>query len=132
MKTIAKDELFNHLGDFLKRKGIVLSEGSYAKCIRQGCNLLSDAINATQKTVSRARTGVDKKLTQLRASLHKATSPSAEKPPVVETEPGGQAGGKARRARAKRKAPARKKAVAKKAPAKPKSVRKQASRKKAA
>jgi hypothetical protein len=40
--------------------------------------LLADAINATQKTVVRAKTEVDKKLDQVRQSIHEATAP---KPP---------------------------------------------------
>ena len=129
MKTIAKDELFSHLGDFLKLKGIVLSEGVYSKRIQQGCNLLSDAINATQKTVTKARTEVDKKLAKLRASVHKATSRSQEKPPVIKPKPTAKA--KAKRAGVKRKAATRKQTAVAAAPAKPKSGRKRAARKQA-
>lgn len=75
MKTINKDELFQTLGDFLKLKGVELKDGDYAQRIRQGCNLLTDAINGTQKTVRHARVEVDKKLDQLRQSLHEATAP---------------------------------------------------------
>ncbi len=78
MKTIKKDELFESLGDFLKLKGVELKDGAYAKRIRQGCNLLTDAINGTQKTVKHARVEVDKKLDQLRQTIHEATAP---KPP---------------------------------------------------
>jgi hypothetical protein len=45
MKPIKKDELFSHLGDFLKSNGIELKEGNYTSRIKQGCNLLADAIN---------------------------------------------------------------------------------------
>lgn len=96
MKNIAKDELFEHLGDFLKRKGILLEKGSYTRRIRQGCNLLSDAINATQKTMVRARAEMDKSLTKLRTSLRKqaakkkvakkkAASRAGAQPPVLKT-----------------------------------------------
>src|SRR6266487_195978 len=78
MKTIKKDELFESLGDFLKLKGVELKDGAYAKRIRQGCDLLTDAINGTQKTVKHARVEVDKKLDQLRQTIHEATAP---KPP---------------------------------------------------
>ena len=78
MKTIKKDELFESLGDFLKLKGVELKDGDYAKRIRQGCNLLTDAINGTQKTVKHAKVEVDKKLDQLRQTIHEATAP---KPP---------------------------------------------------
>ncbi|MCB1127733.1 MAG: hypothetical protein KDM81_14665 [Verrucomicrobiae bacterium] len=125
MKTIDKDELFNHLGDFLKGKGIVLSDGSYSKRIRQGCNLLSDAINATQKTVTRARTEVDKKLSKLRESLHRATSSGKESgaPPVVKPDPAAKPEAKPKRAKAKRKTASRKKTVAAKKKAAPKQAK---------
>ena len=115
MKTIKKDELFNHLGDFLKRKGIVLSDGTYSQRIRQGCNLLADAINATQKTVTRARTEVDKKVTKLRSSLHKATAgekarKAQEKPPVVKSKPG-PGGNPPAKSKAKRKTTSPKKSA---------------------
>ena len=75
MKKIDQDELFQHLRGFLKSKGIALDNGTYAQRIHQGCNLLTDAINATQTTVARARAEVDEKLDQLRQSIHEATAP---------------------------------------------------------
>ena len=89
MKTIKQDELFESLGAFLKGKGVEFKDGSYTQRIRQGCNLLSDAINATQKTVKHAKVEVDKKLDQLRQSIHEATAakppptPSASNPPAA-------------------------------------------------
>jgi len=79
MKTIKKDELFQSLGDFLKLKGVELKDGAYAQRIRQGCDLLTEAINGTQKTVKRTKVKVDEKLDRLRQSIHKATAP---KPPA--------------------------------------------------
>jgi hypothetical protein len=84
MKTIKQDELFQHLGGFLKAKGIEFTDGSYAQRIRQGCNLLSDAVNATQKTMRTAKVEVDKKLDQLRQTIHEATAP---KPPPTTPAP---------------------------------------------
>ncbi len=75
MKTIKKDELFHSLGGFLKSKGIELNDGSYATRIQQGCNLLADAINATQKTVSKTKVKVDHALDQLRQTIHESTAP---------------------------------------------------------
>lgn len=77
MQTIQKDELFQNLGGFLKSKGIELNEGSYTKRIQQGCNLLSDAINATQKTVKKAKGQVDQTLDQLRKTIHESTAPKS-------------------------------------------------------
>ena len=79
MQRIEKDELFNHLRGFLKAKGINLEGGAYADGIQHGCSLLTEAINATQQTVTRAKIEVDAKLDQLRQSIHEATAP---KPPV--------------------------------------------------
>ena len=78
MQTIKKDELFRNLGDFLKSKGIELNDGSYSTRIQHGCNLLSDAINATQKTVKQTKARVDQALDQLRETIHQHTAP---KPP---------------------------------------------------
>lgn len=75
MKTIQKDELFQSLSDFLKVKGVELKDGQYAHRIRQVCNLLGDAINATQRTAKKARDEVDKKLDQLRQTIHETTAP---------------------------------------------------------
>ena len=84
MKTIKKDELFQSLGDFLKLKGVELKDGAYAQRIRQGCDLLTDAINGTHKTVKRTKVKVDEKLDQLRQSIHDATAP---KPPSAPFAP---------------------------------------------
>ena len=75
MQPIKKDELFRNLGGFLKSKGIELNEGSYTTRIQQGCNLLSDAINATQKTVKQTKVQVDQALDKLRQSIHESTAP---------------------------------------------------------
>jgi hypothetical protein len=75
MKTIKKDELFHNLGGFLKSKGIELNDGSYTTRIQQSCNLLSDAINATQKTVKQTKVHVDTALDKLRQTIHEHTAP---------------------------------------------------------
>ncbi len=81
MKTIKKDELFSNLGDFLKSKGIELNDGTYTTRIQQGCNLLADAINATQKTVSQTKVKVDTALDKLRQTIHESTAPTPPPPP---------------------------------------------------
>jgi type IV secretory pathway TrbL component len=77
MKTIDKDELYRHLCEFLKSKGVELKEGSYTQRIRQGCTLLTDAANTTRKTVKRAKVKADQKLDDLRQSIHEATAPAS-------------------------------------------------------
>src|SRR5207247_11216429 len=84
MKKIDQDELYENLRGFLKSKGIALDSGTYTQRIHQGCNLLADAINLTQTTVARAKAEVDKKLDQLRHSIHEATAP---KPPAASPGP---------------------------------------------
>ncbi len=88
MKTIGKDEFYSNVSDFMRSKGIELTDGAYAEHIRRGCGLLTDFINATQRTVSRAKGEVDKKLLQLRQCIHEATAPPnpAPEPPAPEPE----------------------------------------------
>ncbi|SRR6266498_2700666 len=84
MKTIKKDELFRSLRTFLDAKGVELKDGVYARRINRACDLLTDAINGTQKTVKNAKVEVDRKLDQLRQNIHEATAP---KPPPVSPAP---------------------------------------------
>ena len=49
MKPIEKNELYQHVSEFLKGKGIELKAGSYATGIQTGCSILADAINLSQK-----------------------------------------------------------------------------------
>jgi hypothetical protein len=80
MKRIEKDELYEHLGHFLKAKGIEMKEGSYTKGIQAGCSLLVDAINLTQAGAERAKDELEKRLNQVRQVIHEKTAP---KPPVT-------------------------------------------------
>jgi hypothetical protein len=75
MKPIQKHELYEHLGEFLKGKGIELKEGSYTKGIHAGCSLLADAINLSQAGLERAKAGLDKKLNEVRQAIHEKTAP---------------------------------------------------------
>lgn len=104
MQTIKKDELFRNLGDFLKSKGIELNEGSYTTRIQQGCNLLADAINATQKTVKQTKVKVDHALDHLRQTIHESTAP---KPPP-QTKSNGKARPHGKPPAAKAKSPRQK------------------------
>jgi hypothetical protein len=80
MKTIGSDEIFDHISEFLKAKGIELSAGAYTNRIRKGCTLVTDAINCTQSGLAKAKTGVDKKLDDVRRIIHEKTAPPAPKP----------------------------------------------------
>ncbi|MBC8002693.1 MAG: hypothetical protein H7X97_08905 [Opitutaceae bacterium] len=90
MQPIKKDELFRHLGDFLKSKGIELTNGSFTAPIQEGCDLLSDTINATQKTVEHTKTQVNEALDHLRQSIHERTAPKPTASPSPEPPGSGQ------------------------------------------
>lgn len=95
MNPIQKDELYENISQFLKNKGIELKEGSYTKGVHAGCSLLADAINLSQSGIERAKTGIEKKLEQVRQVIHEKTAP---KPPVFTTPPPPKANGKQRSA----------------------------------
>jgi len=78
MKRVNKDELYQNLSTFLSRKGIEFKEGSYTHRIQKACGLLTDAVNLTQEGVERAKVKMDKKLDQMRQTIHEQTAP---KPP---------------------------------------------------
>ena len=109
MKPINKDELYQHLGDFLKSKGIELKDGGYTKRIQQSCGLLSDAINLGQSGLEKAKTETEKKIGQLRQVIHAKTAPKpqpATPPPAAKAQP-------------RKTKPAAKAAVSKSAPTRP-------------
>jgi hypothetical protein len=75
MKPIQKDELYDHLAQFLKAKGIEMKDGSYPKAIQKGCSFLADAINLSQKGISQAKSQIDKNLDRMRQTIHEKTAP---------------------------------------------------------
>jgi hypothetical protein len=75
MNRIEKEEMYENLKGFLKTKGIELQEGSYAERIRQGCGLLTDTINLSQRALRQAKVTVDKKLDRVRQVIHEKTAP---------------------------------------------------------
>ncbi len=79
MKPIRKDELYEHLSQFLKAKGIEMKDGSYPAAIQKGCSFLADAINLSQKGITRAKVEIDKNLERMRQVIHEKTAP---RPPV--------------------------------------------------
>ena len=87
MKTLAKNELYEHLQGFLKAKGVELKEGSYAQKLQKSCALLSDAINTSQKGLTRAKVEIDKKLDQVRQVIHEKTAASGSSTTPPKGEP---------------------------------------------
>ena len=81
MKPIQKDELYEHLAQFLKAKGVEMKDGSYPKAIQKGCSILADAINLSQKGITQAKERIDKNLDRMRQVIHEKTAPKpASKP----------------------------------------------------
>ena len=81
MKPIQKDELYEHLSQFLKAKGVEMKDGSYPKAVQKGCSILADAINLSQKGITQAKGQIDKNLDRMRQVIHEKTAPkSAAKP----------------------------------------------------
>jgi hypothetical protein len=81
MKPIQKDELYAHLTQFLKAKGVEMKDGSYPRGIQAGCSLLADAINLSQKGIKQAQAEINKNLERMREVIHEKTAPkSAAKP----------------------------------------------------
>jgi hypothetical protein len=82
MKPIEKSELYQHVNQFLKTKGVEIKDGTYARHLEKSCGLLTDAINLTQKGMERAKSEIDKRLEQMRQVIHEKTAPktSAQSP----------------------------------------------------
>jgi hypothetical protein len=81
MKPIQKDELYEHVSQFLKAKGIEMKEGSYPKGIQKGCSILADAINLSQKGITQAKAQIEKNLDRMRQVIHEKSAPKpASKP----------------------------------------------------
>ena len=99
MKPIRKDELYEHLSQFLKAKGIEMKDGSYPRGIQKGCSFLADAINLSQKGIARAKVEVDKNLERMRQVIHEKTAP----------QPAAKAAGSAKAARSPKPAARRRK-----------------------
>src|SRR5271169_4389087 len=75
MRPIQKDELYEHLSQFLKAKGVEMKDGSYPRGIQAGCSLLADAINLSQKGIKRAKVEIDKNVERVRQVIHEKTAP---------------------------------------------------------
>jgi hypothetical protein len=78
MKPIQKDEMFAHVSQFLKGKGIELKDGSYVEGIQKSCGILTDAVNLSQQGLERAKGEIEKRMNQMRQVIHEKTAP---KPP---------------------------------------------------
>jgi len=77
MKQIQKDEIYSHLSEFLKGKGVQLKEGPYTKGKHAGCSMLTDAINLSQAGLERAKAGFERGMDQMRQAIHEKTAPKS-------------------------------------------------------
>jgi hypothetical protein len=108
MKQIRKDEIYNHLSEFLKGKGVELKEGHYTRGIHAGCSMLADAINLSQAGLERAKVGLERGVDQMRQVIHEKTAPKsarqadATKGPSTRSSKTKTGGGKAASGRGKR------------------------------
>jgi hypothetical protein len=75
MKPIQRDEIYAHLSQFLKAKGIEMKDGSYPRGIQAGCSLLTDAIILSQKGINRAEVEINKNVERVRQVIHEKTAP---------------------------------------------------------
>ncbi len=101
MKSIQKDELYDHVRQFLKSKGIEMQDGSYPRGIQKGCSILADAINLSQKGLTQAKEQIDKNLDRMRQVIHEKTAPRT--PPKAGATPKAKSQGtKSRRPGTKR------------------------------
>jgi hypothetical protein len=102
MKPIQKDELYEHLSQFLKAKGVEMKDGSYPKAIQKGCSILADAINLSQKGITKAKVQIDKNLDRMRQAIHEKTAPKTA------SKPGGSPKSKAQSPKPKARRPKQK------------------------
>lgn len=75
MRPIQKDELYEHMSQFLKAKGIEMKDGTYPRSVKAGCSLLADAINLSQKSITLAKAEIDKNVERVRQVIHESTAP---------------------------------------------------------
>lgn len=75
MKKLKKNQLYDHLNQFLKNQGMELSDGAIAGTLQKGCHYLTEAINLTQHSVETARSKVDGTVDRLRQKIHNGTAP---------------------------------------------------------
>lgn len=101
MSKIGKEDLFRNLKGYLRTKGIELQDGAYTERIRQGCDLLTDAVNVSQQALKNARVAVDQKLERMRQVIHEKTAPKAPASPPLPPEGPNAPGAGASRPRAR-------------------------------
>ena len=110
MKKLKQNDLFKHIDQFLKDKGIEIREAApLGSRIKTGCQILTDTINNAQSTLGKAKDHMDDHLDTMRSIIHEKTAPrKASK--AAPKKKGKKAATKAKK-KAKAKEPAPKKAA---------------------
>jgi hypothetical protein len=76
MKKLRQNDLFNHIDQFLKDKGIEIREAApLGSRLKTGCQLLTETINNAQGALGKARDHMDDHLDKMRNIIHEKTAP---------------------------------------------------------
>jgi hypothetical protein len=87
MKPIQKDEIYENVSEFLKNRGIELTDGTYTKGIQASCSLLAEAINMSQAGLERAKTQIERQFETMREVIHQKTAPKSKPAPRTAETP---------------------------------------------
>ncbi len=76
MKKLGKDDLYQHIDQFLKEKGIEIRDAApLGRNLQKGCQVFTDAINNAQAALEKARNRMDSGINKMRDIVHKKTAP---------------------------------------------------------
>ena len=76
MKKLGKDDLYQHIDQFLKDKGIDIQDAKpFGRSLQKGCRALTDTINGAQAAMEKARGRMDSGIDKMREIIHKKTAP---------------------------------------------------------
>ena len=76
MKKLGKDDLYQHIDQFLKEKGIEIQDAKpFGRSLQKGCQALTDTINSAQAALEKARNRMDGGIDKMRDIVHKKTAP---------------------------------------------------------
>lgn len=93
MNKIDNKELFRHVSDFFKSRGVELHPGPYTKGIQKSCEILADTVNLSQAAMERAREQMEKHFEQMRQIIHERTAPKPPRNRTQSTARGKMSGG---------------------------------------
>ncbi len=132
MKKLKQNDLFKHIDQFLKDKGIEIREAApLGSRLRTGCQILTDTINNAQSTLGKAKDNMDEHLDKMRSIIHEKTAPKKAAKNTAKKKGGKPTAKKKAKAKTKANKPAQKKKVSTKKAAKNKAVPKRTPKPKA-